>query len=396
MNSSNASSALSQLVCPECQRQFEADRLQDYCRDCQSPLLAVYDIQRLRQELGPEAVKGRQRGIWRWAELLPVRDPANRITLGEGDTPLLQAPRLAETIGLQRLFIKDEGVNPTGTFKARGLAVAVARGRELGGRAFVIPTAGNAGGALASYAARARCEAHVFMPQEAPRVNIAEVRAAGADLQLVHGLINDAARAAAAAAEAAGEQGQDRWLDVSTFREPYRVEGKKTMGLELAEAFGWRLPDVIVYPTGGGTGLVGMWKAFDELEALGWIGPERPRMVSVQAEGCAPVVRAFESRAERIEPWENASTLAAGLRVPAVFADRLILNILYESQGKAVSVSDEEILESQSQLAQMEGIFAAPEGAATLAGLRKLIGLDWVKPHEKVVLFNTGSGIKYI
>ncbi|HEY5572594.1 MAG TPA: threonine synthase [Anaerolineales bacterium] len=396
MNQSNAASALSHLVCPECQRQFEADRLQTYCRDCQSPLLAVYDIQKLRQELTPGIVKGRQQGLWRWAELLPVRDPSNRLTLGEGDTPLLQAPRLAESLGLQKLFIKDEGINPTGTFKARGLAVAVARAMELGVRAFVIPTAGNAGGALASYAARGRCEAHVFMPQDAPTVNVEEVRAAGAELYLVHGLISDAAQAAAAAAKTAMEQGQDPWFDFSTFREPYRVEGKKTMGLELAEAFGWRLPHVIIYPTGGGTGLVGMWKAFDELEALGWIGPERPRMVSVQAAGCAPVVRAFETQAERIEPWENASTVAAGLRVPAVFADRLVLRVLHESQGNAVSVSDEEILKSQSQLARMEGIFAAPEGAATLAGLQKLIRQGWIKPDENVVLFNTGSGLKYI
>jgi len=396
MNKSNGASALSHLVCPECQSQFEADRLQTYCRDCQSPLLAVYDIQKLRQELTPGIVKGRQQGLWRWAELLPVRDPSNRLTLGEGDTPLLQAPRLAESLGLQKLFIKDEGINPTGTFKARGLAVAVARAMELGVRAFVIPTAGNAGGALASYAARGRCEAHVFMPQDAPTVNVEEVRAGGADLQLVHGLISDAAQAAAAAAKTAMEQGQDPWFDFSTFREPYRVEGKKTMGLELAEAFGWRLPHVIIYPTGGGTGLVGMWKAFDELEALGWIGPERPRMVSVQAAGCAPVVRAFETQAERIEPWENASTVAAGLRVPAVFADRLVLRVLHESQGNAVSVSDEEILKSQSQLARMEGIFAAPEGAATLAGLQKLIRQGWIKPDENVVLFNTGSGLKYI
>jgi threonine synthase len=396
MNQSNGASALSHLICPECQGRFEADRLQTYCRDCQSPLLAVYDVQKLRQELTPDIVKGRQPGLWRWAELLPVRDPSNRLTLGEGDTPLLQAPRLAESLGLQKLFVKDEGINPTGTFKARGLAVAVARAMELGVRAFVIPTAGNAGGALASYAARGRVEAHVFMPQDAPTVNVEEVRAAGAELYLVNGLISDAAQAATAAAKTAMEQGQGPWFDVSTFREPYRVEGKKTMGLELAEAFGWRLPHVIVYPTGGGTGLVGMWKAFDELEALGWIGPERPRMVSVQAEGCAPVVRAFETRAERIEPWDNASTLAAGLRVPAVFADRLVLKVLYESHGYAVSASDEEILKSQSQLAQMEGIFAAPEGAATLAGLQKLISQGWVKPDENVVLFNTGSGIKYI
>jgi threonine synthase len=296
---------------------------------------------------------------------------------------------------LANLFVKDEALNPTGTFKARGLAVAVARGVELGVQAFVIPTAGNAGAALAAYAGRAGVQAYVFMPQDAPLVNQTEVRTAGAGLRLVDGLIHDAARLAAAEAEAARLAGQD-WFDVSTFKEPYRVEGKKTMGLELAESFDWDLPDVIVYPTGGGTGLVGMWKAFEELHALGWIGEKRPRMVSVQAAGCAPIVRAFESGARRAAPWEQAHTLASGLRVPTVFADRLILQVLHQSGGAAVAVSDEEMIAAQRRLAHSEGIFAAPEGAATLAGLEHLQKQGWVQPGEKIVLLNTGSGLKYV
>jgi threonine synthase len=288
------------------------------------------------------------------------------------------------------LWVKDESNNPTGSFKARGLCVAVARAVELGVHTFVIPTAGNAGGALAAYAARARVEAHVFMPVDAPRTNRLEVQAAGAGLRLVDGLINDAASLAAAEGARAG------WFDVSTFKEPYRLEGKKTMGYELAEAGGWELPDVIIYPTGGGTGLVGMWKAFSELEQLGWIGSRRPRMVSVQAEGCAPVVRAFASGASRTEFWQDAHTLAAGLRVPSVFADRMILRVLQESRGTALAVSDEEMVRAQQQLARSEGILAAPEGAATVAALSHLLSNGWLKPAERVVIFNTGSGLKYI
>ena len=383
-------SYLVELLCPECGGVFPADRLQTYCPTCQSPLLARYDLQALREALTPEDVARRPKGLWRWAELLPVRDPRYRFTLGEGDTPLLPAPRLAARLGLENLYIKEEAQNPTGTFKARGLAVAVARAVELGAKAFVIPTAGNAGGALAAYAARAGVSAHVFMPQDAPQVNQAEVQAAGASLTLVDGLISDAARLAAAEAQKQG------WFDVSTFKEPYRVEGKKTMGLEIAEAFRWSLPDAIFYPTGGGTGLVGMWKAFAELEALGWIGPSRPRMISVQAEGCAPIVRAFRQGAERSQPWEDAHTVAAGLRVPRVFADRLILRVLRESKGLAVAVSDEEILAAQAEMARTEGVFPSPEGAATLAALRRLLAQGAVAPHERVVLFNTGSGLKYV
>lgn len=383
-------SYLLDLVCPECDTLFDADRVQTYCPACASPLLACYDLDALRRVWRPEVVAARPRGLWRWAELLPVREARYRLTLGEGDTPLLPLPRLGARWGLPRLYVKDESRNPTGTFKARGLVMAVARGVELGVRAFVIPTAGNAGGALAAYAARAGVEAHVFMPQDAPQVNQAEVRAAGASLTLVDGLIHDAARLARRQAEAYG------WFDVSTFKEPYRVEGKKTMGLELAEAFGWDLPEVIVYPTGGGTGLVGMWKAFAELEQLGWIDSRRPRLVSVQAAGCAPIVRAFHTGAERAAPWENAATLAAGLRVPVAFADRLILRALRETQGTAVAVTDEEILSARRELAETEGIFAAPEGAATWAAVKRLLAEGWLDPQARIVLFNTGSGVKYV
>lgn len=383
-------STLTFLECPECGKHFDADRLQGFCTDCKSPLLARYDFQQARKTLTREAAAARPRGIWRWAEILPVRADAHRLTLGEGDTPLLSVPRLASTLNLSALSIKDESPNPTGSFKARGLVMAVARAVELGVTEFVIPTAGNAGSALAAYAARAHVTAHVFMPKDAPLANQLEVRAFGADLILVDGLISDAGRMAGEGAR------QHGWFDVSTFKEPYRVEGKKTMGLELAEHFDWDLPEVVLYPTGGGTGLVGMWKAFDELEALGWIGSKRPRMVSVQAAGCAPIVRAFQQKWERAEFWQNAETIAAGLRVPGAFADRSILRALHASRGAAVAVTDDEILAAQKELARMEGVFAAPEGAATWAALKHLVQTGWVHSSERVVLFNTGSGLKYL
>lgn len=383
-------SYLKSLTCPECGETFNPNKVQTYCPKCASPILAVYDLAALKQTLKKEETAQRPRGLWRWHELLPLKNPENIITLGEGDCALLQVNRLGQMIGLNNLYIKDESTNPTASFKARGLAVAVSKAFELGIEEFVIPTAGNAGGALAAYTARASLSAHVFMPADTPLANKIEVEKSGADLHLVDGLINDAARAAAAMAKEYG------WFDVSTFKEPYRVEGKKTMGLELAEAFNWELPDVIIYPTGGGTGLVGMWKAFAELEALGWVSNKRPRMVSVQSSGCAPIVRAFYNGESRAEPWPNAATLASGLRVPNVFADRLILRALRESNGTAVSVSDEAILQAQKEIAATEGIFAAPEGAATFAAARILAKNGWVQPDEKVVLFNTGSGLKYI
>lgn len=379
---------LSHLECSKCGVTFDAEQLIRVCLECGYPLLARYHIDRAAQALDKEQVASRPDGIWRFSELLPVRDPANIVTLGEGDTPVLSLDRLGNQLGLENLFLKDEGQNPTGSFKALGLAVAVSRAKELGASEFVIPTAGNAGGALAAYAARAGIPAHVYMPEDAPVINAREVQMTGADLHLVPGLINDAGREAATAADKNG------WFDVSTLKEPYRLEGKKIMGYELAIAFDWQLPDVIIYPTGGGTGLVGMWKAFDEMEALGWIGESRPRMVVVQSSGCAPMVKAFEDGKEEAVPWENAETIAGGLRVPMAIGSRLILSALYESNGTAVAVDDDHIQLAQAKLASSEGIFACVEGAAPIAALEILVEQDWIALHERVLVINTGTGLK--
>jgi threonine synthase len=329
--------------------------------------------------------------MWRWRELLPVYDTAAIVTLGEGDTPLLQLQRLGAQMELPLLYLKDESLNPTGSFKARGLSAAVSKARELGVEKLVIPSAGNAGGALAAYAARAGLMAYIYMPKDTPAANIKESQITGATVVLVNGLISDAATLV-------GEEAQhENWFDVSTFREPYRTEGKKIMGYELAESFNWSLPDVIIYPAGGGTGLIGMWKAFAEMQELGWLeSTKKPRMIAVQASGCAPVVKAFVSGLSHCEFWPNAHTIASGLRVPKSFADRLILNDIRQSNGTAVAVSDEEITRAQKLLASSEGIFAAPEGAATLAGLIKLLGTGEVQVHDKIVLFNTATGLKYL
>ena len=384
-------SYMTHLECSGCGREYSCNEIHTFCTFCQSPLLTVYNLKKARQYLDRDVFARRSKGMWRWAELLPVQKPENRIFLGEGDTPLLRLNRFEKVLGLTNLFLKDESSNPTGSFKARGLSAAVSKARELGVQKVIIPTAGNAGGAMAAYAARAGLKAHIFMPKDTPFANIEESRMAGAEVILVDGLISDAAGMAGEKARAEG------WFDVSTFKEPYRVEGKKVMGYELAESFSWELPDVIVYPTGGGTGLVGMWKAFAEMEGLGWLNKtKRPRMVSVQADGCAPVVRAFEKGASFCDFWINAHTLASGLRVPKSFADHLILQDIYESRGTAIAVSDEAILDAQKQLARLEGIFAAPEGAATLAALQQLIEKKWIQPDERIVLFNTGSGLKYL
>ena len=384
-------SHLSHLLCSGCGEKYSHEDLHTFCPTCQSPLLSVYDLEKARGHVDRDEITRRTRGMWRWEEFLPVLHRKNQIFLGEGDTPLLALPRLQQELGLTNLFVKDESSNPTGSFKARGLAAAVSKAKELGVEKVIIPTAGNAGGAMAAYAARAGLRAHIFMPKDTPIANIEESRMTGAEVILVDGLISDAAGMAGIKAREEG------WFDVSTFKEPYRVEGKKVMGYELAEAFDWTLPDVIVYPTGGGTGLVGMWKAFAELEELGWLeNTKRPRMVSVQAEGCAPVVKAFQAKAEFCDFWTNAQTVASGLRVPKSFADHLIMQDIYDSAGTAVAVSDEALLEAQGQLARAEGIFAAPEGAATLAALKDLIAHGWVQKDEKIVLFNTGSGLKYL
>ena len=380
-------SRLVYLECPECGERHDSDQLQTYCLNCESPLLARYD---LSSPIDRNAISARTGGIWRWREVLPVQDESFIVYLGEGDTPLVRIPKISAAMGLENLSVKDESANPTGTFKARGLAVALSKAAELGVDKFVIPTAGNAGGALAAYAAKGGFEAHVFMPQDAPLLNKMEVKAAGAHLHLVDGLIDLAGE------QAAKLSSQNGCFNVSTFKEPYRVEGKKIMGYELAQAFDWHLPDVIVYPTGGGTGLVGMWKAFAEMRELGWIDSHLPRMVSVQSTGCAPVIRALETGAERVDYWENASTYAAGLRTPGAFADRLILRAVRESDGTGVAVSDDEIRRAQVQLAREAGLLVCPEGAASLAGLKKLVESDWIRADENIVLVNTGSGLKYL
>jgi threonine synthase len=381
---------LSHLECALCYATFDAAQTWNLCPQCGKPLLARYDLQAARRELDRDEIHTRAPNLWRYRELLPVQAPQHRLSLGEGFTPLLHARRLGQAVGFERLYIKDEGLNPTGSFKARGLAVAVSRAVELGVQALSIPSAGNAAGALSAYAALAGLPAYVFMPRDVPHSFVAECRALGAQVTLVDGLITDCGRVAAE-----GVKQFDRF-DVSTLKEPYRLEGKKTMGYEIAEQMRWRLPDVIIYPTGGGTGLIGMWKGFHELEALGWIGPERPRMVTVQSEGCAPMVRAFERGDEFAEPWQEARTLADGLRVPAAVGDFLILRALRESTGTAVSVPDEAIMEATRLIGSTQGLFACPEGAATLAAFQRLRTQGWIGEDESVVLFNTGTGLKYV
>jgi threonine synthase len=328
--------------------------------------------------------------MWRYADVLPVQDDSNVITLGEGFTQLLSADRLGKAVGLNRLFIKDESTNPTQSFKARGMSMAVSMAKELGVKKLAAPSAGNAGGALSAYAARAGIPAFIFMPKDTPRANIVECEQTGAEVTLIDGLITDCGAEIAKRKEAEG------WFDVSTLKEPYRVEGKKTLGYELAEQLGWTLPDVIIYPTGGGTGLIGMWKAFDEMQELGWIDSRRPRMISVQADTCAPIVRAFEQGTEHAAEFENAATVASGLRVPKAIGDFLILRAVRDSGGRAIAVSDAEMLGAVREIGSSEGIFVAPEGAACLPALRKLIALGEVKKDERVVLFNTGAGVKYL
>jgi len=382
-------SFLTHLECAMCGQELEADRLWNLCPDCGKPLLARYDLKAARQTLTREDIGKRGADLWRYRELLPIRDPRYAICLGEGFTPLIHADRLGQAVGFDNLLIKDEGLNPTGSFKARGLGVAVSRAYELGVTALSIPSAGNAAGAMSAYAARAGIAAHVFMPRDVPQPFVAECRALGAEITLVDGLITDAGRIAAEGVRQFGR------FDVSTLKEPYRLEGKKTLGYEIAEQLDWTLPDVIIYPTGGGTGLIGMWKAFDEMETLGWIGPQRPRMVTVQAAGCAPMVRAFEGGLEFAEPWQDAQTIADGLRVPAAVGDFLILRTLYESSGTAIAIPDEELLDAASLIGRTQGIFVCPEGAAPLTAFLHLRRQGWINDDESVVLFNTGSGLKY-
>ena len=370
---------LTHLSCFLCGKEYSPYIPQGLC-ECGRPLRVNYDLG--PNTLNKNDLSGREPTLWRYREVLPECDP---ISLGEGMTPLLHAQRLGE-----RWFVKDEGVNPTASFKARGMALAVSMARKFGLTKLAVPTAGNAGGALAAYAARTGIEAHVYMPNDTPKAFIVECRAHGANVRLWDGLINDCATEIGRRKDAEG------WFDLSTLKEPYRIEGKKTMGYEVAEQMDWRLPDVIVYPTGGGTGLIGMWKSFDEMERMGWIGPERPRMVSVQAEGCAVLAGPFDRGERFAELVPNAHTVASGLRVPRAIGDFIMLDLIRDSGGIAVTVTDSQMVGAAKEMAAKVGVFASPEGGATLAAAQNLRDQGWIRPHEVVLLMNTGSGVKYL
>lgn len=377
------------LECSKTGKTYEPNKLYNLS-EAGKPLLVRYDLKKAARTLTKENLKNRVSSLWRYREVLPVVNDENVVTLGEGWTPLLRAKRLGAQFGLPQLFIKDEGPNPTGSFKARGQAAAISMAKELGVKKVAIPTAGNAGGAMAAYAAAAGMEAYVFMPRDTPAANRIECEQLGARVTLIDGLITDCGAEVAKRKEAEG------WFDVSTLKEPYRIEGKKTMGYELAEQFNWELPDVILYPTGGGTGLVGMWKAFDEMEEMGWIGSKRPRMFSIQAAGCAPIVRAFDNGWDEAPEFENAHTAASGLRVPRAIGDFIMLDILRKSGGGAVAVTDEEMIADTRVVGAAEGLFCAPEGAACFSGLKKLLASGQVSATDRIVLFNTGTGVKYL
>ena len=375
------------LECSSCGLQHDRSRLQNLCTSCGKPLLAIVDLAAASRTLTRESLATRDKSLWRYREVLPLPDDVAPVSLGEGGTPLLRAQQFANDV---ELWIKDESLNPTQSFKARGMSVAVSMAKYLGATKLAVPSAGNAGGALAAYAARAGLEAHIFMPRDTPRANIVECRELGADVTLIDGLITDCG------AEIARRKTKEDWFDMSTLKEPYRVEGKKTLGYELAEQCDWQLPDAILYPTGGGTGLIGMWKAFDEMEALGWIGNKRPRMFAVQATGCAPIVGAFEAGEKNASEFPDAHTIASGLRVPKAIGDFLMLDILRQSNGGAVAVDDKEMMQTARDVGAKEGLFVCPEGAACFATLKLLRLTGKVASGERVIIFNTGSGIKYL
>jgi threonine synthase len=381
------------LECTSCGLRHDCMRLQNLCTACGKPLFAVVDLaavaqlDRLKRSSLREILTAREKSIWRYRELLPLPADAEAVSLGEGGTPLLPAKKLAADVDL---WIKDESLNPTQSFKARGMSVAVSMAKHLGATKLAVPSAGNAGGALAAYAARGGLEAHIFMPRDTPRANIIECRELGGHVTLIDGLITDCG------AEVARRKAKEGWFDISTLKEPYRIEGKKTLGYEIAEQLNWRLPDAILYPTGGGTGLIGMWKAFDEMETLGWIDKKRPRMFSVQASGCAPIVRAFGAGETSAAEFQNANTIASGLRVPKAIGDFLILRILRESSGGAVAVDDDEMIRAAREVGSKEGLFVSPEAAACFVALKSLLRAGKIAKGERVVIFNTGSGIKYL
>jgi threonine synthase len=382
-------SYLSHLECGYCGKIYESNKIWNLCTDCGKPLLARYDIDKCKVNFTKSVLVNRANTLWRYKEMLPISDEKFILTMGEGFTPLIKAERLSREVNFENLYIKEEGLNPTTSFKARGLCVAISKAHELGIKEVSIPSAGNAAGAMSAYASLAGMKSFVYMPKDVPQPFIAECKALGAKVTLIDGLITDCGKAAAVDVKKYGR------FDVSTLKEPYRIEGKKTMGYEIAEQFNLELPNVIIYPTGGGTGLVGMWKAFDEMEKLGWINSKRPRMVSVQSTGCAPIVKAFNNGSEFAEPWKDATTKADGLRVPAAVGDFLILRALRESSGTALSVTDEQMIDGVKLIGRTQGLFVSPEGGATLAAFTALQKSGWIKPNEKVVLFNTGSGHKY-
>ncbi len=382
-------SSLSHLECSRCHAVHDPATRQGLCTSCAAPLLARYDLGRVGVKR--EALVGRPPDLWRYHELLPVGAPEHVVSLGEGMTPLLRTPALGEDLDIRRLRIKDDGLLPTGSFKARGAAVGVSKARELGARRLAMPTNGNAGAAWSAYAARAGLHMLVAMPLAAPAITRAETAVAGADLWLVDGLISDAGRLVAAAIA----QSSEDWFDVATLKEPYRIEGKKTMGFEIAEQLGWRMPDVIVYPTGGGVGLIGIYKALNELRSLGWVEGDLPRLVSVQATGCAPIVKAFEAGAAESEPWPDARTVAFGLTVPKALGDFLVLDAIYRTGGTAIAVSDADLLLDLHRTARLEGLFLCPEGAATVTAARALRQQGWIGADDEVVLLNTGAGALY-
>ena len=381
---------LTHLACAACGKEHDHNVPQNVCTACGKPLFARYDLAAAGRTMTKASLRGRVASLWRYREVLPVRNDADIVTLGEGFTPLLPAPRLAAKHGMKKLYIKDESLNPTASFKARGMTAAVSMAKQLGLKKLAAPSAGNAAGALAAYAARAGMEAHLFMPRDTPRANIIECEQMGAHVTLINGLITDCG------AEVAKRKQAEGWFDVSTLKEPYRAEGKKTLGYELAEQLDWKLPDVILYPTGGGTGLIGMWKAFDEMEKLGWIGHERPRMFSVQASGCQPIVRAFEKGEKFAAEHLGAHTRASGLRVPKAIGDFIMLEALRKSGGGGIAVTDEEMIASTREVGSAEGVFVAPEGAACYAALKHLRDGGTVRADETTVLFNTSTGLKYL
>jgi threonine synthase len=380
---------LTHLECTKCGKQHPPGRPHTVC-ECGGPLFARYDLARAAHEMRPGQLALREPTLWRYREVLPLPSTAEKVSLGEGFTPLLPAPRLGTTLGLPKVMVKEEGGNPTGSFKARGLSMAVSMAKVLGATDVCLPSAGNAGAALAAYAAEAGIDAHVFLPEDVARLFVMETEAYGAHVETVDGLISDAARVCAAQAREHG------WYECATLKEPYRVEGKKTMGYEVAEQMGWKLPDAILYPTGGGTGLVGMWKAFAELQAMGFVGTKRPRMYAVQAEGCAPIVKAFQEGREDAPFWENATTHAHGIRVPKALGDFLILRALRESHGAGIAVSEQEIVQGVKEAAACEGLFMCPEGGACVAAARKLKVSGHLSPDDTVVIFDTGTGYKYV